>query len=354
VASQRRLGSMLRAAALSAGRPETMVRGAQWRWQLARGEDRFVPDDSMVAAADRAARVWAADVAGPIAPGSEAHKAAFCYMLLDTHNPYRPSIIDWPELDSDARGRLVGLPIWDIAVRTEGKARLRVLSYGEAITDPLLRQAIELDGFEEGRHKEVLSNLVRAYGIRLASEPEYHRPRDPEWAFMVTGFSECIDSVFAFGLFALAKRSGFFPPALVDTFEPVMQEEGRHILFFVNWVAWHRRNLPLWRRPIFWAKIFGVWAFLVWERIGLARGFGGAGDGEGGMASQDNNFTLTGSKSVSAADLSVKALIDVCLAENDRRLSGYDRRLLRPTVMPCLLRFVRRFLPRSDSRAALS
>jgi hypothetical protein len=275
-------------------------------------------------------------------------------MLLDTHNPYKPSIIDWPELDPEARNRLVSLPIWDIAVQTEGKARLRVLSYGEEIADPLLRQAIELDGFEEGRHKEVLANLVQAYGIRLAPEPEYRRPSDPEWAFMVTGFSECIDSVFAFGLFALAKRSGFFPPALVDTFEPVMQEEGRHILFFVNWVAWHRRNLPLWRRPIFSAKILGVWAFLVWERIGLARGFGGAGDGEGEMASQDNNFTLTGSKSVGAADISVRALIDVCLRENDRRLSGYDPRLLRPAVVPRLLRVVCRFLPRADSGIAAS
>jgi hypothetical protein len=72
------------------------------------------------------------------------------------------------------------------------------------------------------------------------------------------------------------------------------------------------------------------------------------------MMPQDNNFTLTGSKSVGAVDLSVKALIDVCLAENDRRLSGYDPRLLRPMVMPCLLRFVRCFLPRSDSRAAAS
>src|SRR5260370_15372807 len=112
------------------------------------------------------------------------------------------------------------------------------------IEDTLLRRAVELDGFEDGRHKEVLSNLVEAYGIRLAPEPEYRRPRDPEWAFMVTGFSECIDSFFAFGLFALGKRSAFFPPPLVDTFEPVMQEEGRPILFFVNWGACHQRKLP--------------------------------------------------------------------------------------------------------------
>src|SRR5215468_2072291 len=311
-------------------------------------------DEAAVEAADRAARIWAAGISGPIAPGSEAHKTAFCRMLLDTHNPYKPSIIDWPVLDAEARERLVSLPIWDIAVQTEGKARQRVLSYAAVIEDPLLRRAVELDGFEEGRHKEVLANLVQAYGIGLAPEPEYRRPRDPEWAFMVTGFSECIDSVFAFGLFALAKRSGFFPPALVDTFEPVMQEEGRHILFFVNWVAWHRRNLPLWRRPIFWAKILAVWAFLVWERIGIARQFDGAGDGEGGMVPQDNNFTLTGSQAVGAGDLSVRGLIEVCLAENDRRLSGYDPRLLRPTVVPSLMRFVRRFMGRSGSGMAAS
>ena len=311
-------------------------------------------DHAAVAAADRAARIWAAGESGPIAPGSEAHKTAFCRMLLDTHNPYKPSIIDWPVLDPEARDRLVKLPIWDIAVQTEGKARLRVLSYAETIEDALLRQAIELDGFEEGRHKEVLSNLVEAYGIRLTAEPEYLRPRDPEWAFLVTGFSECIDSFFAFGLFALAKRSGFFPPALVDTFEPVMQEEGRHILFFVNWVAWHKRNLPPWRRPIFWSKVLAVWGFLIWERIGLARGVGGAGDEESGAVPQDNNFTLTGSKAVGAVDLSVTALIDVCLEENDRRLSGYDARLLRPNLVPRLMRFARRFMRQPGPAAAPS
>jgi hypothetical protein len=296
-------------------------------------------DDPAAAAADRAARIWAASESGPISPGSEAHKRAFCRMLLDTHNRYKPSIIDWPVLDPEARDRLVSLPIWDIAVQTEGKARQRVLSYARAVEDGLLRQAVELDGFEEGRHKEVLSNLVQAYGIPLAAEPEYLPPKDPEWAFMVTGYSECIDSFFAFGLFALAKRSGFFPPALVDTFEPVMQEEGRHILFYVNWVAWHRRNLPRWRRALFAAKIAAVWAFLIWERIGIARHAGKAGR-------QDNNFTVTGSKAVGAVDLSLASLIDVCLEQNDLRLSGYDARLLRPHAVPRLMRFARRFMRR--------
>ena len=309
-------------------------------------------DDAAVKAADRAARIWSAPEAGPIAPGSEAHKATFCRMLLDTHNPYKPSIIDWPELDAEARNRLVGLPIWDIAVQTEGKARLRVLSYANMIADPLLRRAVELNGFEEGRHKEVLSNLVEAYGIRLAPEPAYLTPRDPEWAFMVTGFSECIDSFFAFGLFALAKRSGFFPPALVDTFEPVMQEEGRHILFFVNWVTWHERNLAVWRRPFFLAKVLAVWVFLVWERLGLARSVGAAD--APATALQDNNFTLTGSKAVGAIDLSVCELIDLCLKENERRLSGYDARLLRPTFVPRLMRLVRLLMSRRSAAVAAS
>ena len=91
----------------------------------------------------------------------------------------------------------------------------------------LLRKAIELNGFEERRHRHVLANLVEAYGIKLAPEPVYEKPKDPEWAFMVTGYSECIDSFFAFGLFKAAKDTGYFPPELVETFDPVVNEEGR-------------------------------------------------------------------------------------------------------------------------------
>jgi hypothetical protein len=272
---------------------------------------------------------------GPIRLGSEAHIWLACRTLLDTFNPYKPAVIDWPALDGEARDRLVSLPIWDIAVQTEGRARLNVASYAATIADPLLREAIELNAFEEGRHKHVLSNLVAAYGISLVPEPEYTVQGDVEWAFMVTGYSECIDSFFAFGLFESAKRTGFFPEALIDTFEPVIQEETRHILFFVNWAAWHRRNMPLWRRPWFELKVLGVWLFLIWERIRIAR--------DVGSGVQDNNFTVTGAKSL-GSDINVGELIDLCLSENTRRMSRYDKRLLRPRVVPAFARLVRRFL----------
>jgi hypothetical protein len=275
--------------------------------------------------------------AAPIRFGSDEHKTLFCRTLLDTFNPYKPAVIDWPKLDSEVRDRLVGLPIWDIAVQTEGRARLNVASYAKVTPDPLLRKAIELNAFEEGRHKHVLSNLVQAYGIALAPEPHYEVQGNPEWAFMVTGYSECIDSFFAFGLFESAKRSGFFPEELVDTFEPVIQEEARHILFFVNWASWHRRTMPLWRRPYFELKVLAVWLFLIWERIGTARDMG--------SGVQDNNFTVTGAKAV-GDDINVAELIDVCLGENSRRMSHYDQRLKRPFAVPALARLARRFLRR--------
>src|SRR5438067_13202399 len=124
-------------------------------------------DSATVAAADHAARHWRFGEGGAAGPGDDQHRTMFSRMLLDTFNPYKPAVIKWPELDEPARQRLINLPIWDIAVQTEGRAKLRVLSYARTVQDPLLREAFELMAFEEGRHKEVLSHFVRAYGLEL-------------------------------------------------------------------------------------------------------------------------------------------------------------------------------------------
>jgi len=301
-------------------------------------------DPRLIEAADRTARAWQHSGTAPLRLGSEEHKQAACAMFRETFNPYKPSIIEWPRLEPDAQNRLTSLPIWDIAVQTEGNARLRMLSYARRHPDPAWNAAIEQNGWEEGRHKVVISDLVRSYGIQLEPEPEYLEPKDAEWAYMTTGFSECVDSFFAFGLFDLARQSGYFPPELVDTFEPVIQEEARHILLFANWLAWHRRNLPIHKRIWFELRVWAVWVSIGWERIGLARGMGGGPKAAKGAENQDVNFTVNGANSMSNHDVSLREMLGICLAENDRRFAGYDQRLLRPTTMPALVRFALFFM----------
>ncbi|MFT8423082.1 MAG: ferritin-like domain-containing protein [Gluconacetobacter sp.] len=306
-------------------------------------------DTKTVAEADFNARHWSSPVPGPLKPGSPEHKRAVAEMFRDTFNPYKPSVIAWPKLDPETLRRVTSLPIWDIAVQTEGKARLRMAAYARMIDDPDMKDALSRNAWEENRHKEVLSKLVEAYDIKMAPEPPYIEPRDTEWAYLVTGFSECVDSFFAFGLFALAQRSGFFPAELIETFEPVMQEECRHILLFANWLAWHRATMPLWHRPWFELRVLAVWVFLVYERIGLATSI----DADGNVQEQDNNFTVSGAKDMTNMDVSLRDMIDLCLEENERRFSGYDPRLLRPKLAPNLARFLRLFLRRPSGARAL-
>jgi hypothetical protein len=271
--------------------------------------------------------------------GSDAHKRAFCRMLLDTHDPYKPAVIDWPTLSPEAFGRLTALPIWNIAVQIEGRASIAVRSYGEAVADPLLKEAILMDGGEEARHKDVLSKMVASYGIVLDPEPDYPAPADAEWAFMMTGYAECLDSFFAFGLFEVARRSGFFPEALVETFEPVIQEEARHILFFVNWLAWHRRRLSLPARLWFNLRCFACFLGRIKGRIDTAFDV----KGKEGDRKKDKNFTATTSKAF-AGHLKIGDLLRLCLAENDRRMAKYDARLLRPVLVPTLVKLALKFV----------
>jgi len=53
---------------------------------------------------------------------------------------------------------------------------------------------------------------------------------------------------------------------------------------------------------------------------------------------------FTGSRAIGCGNVSAAAVIDICLGENERRFAGYDPRLLRPRLMPRLMRFARRFM----------
>jgi hypothetical protein len=263
--------------------------------------------------------------------GSEEHRDLFCRVFVETHDRYDPRRLSWPDMDAAALARLRSLPFWTEAVTTEGNTAAKVQALARIEPDPVLREAIELQGVEEARHSALLRLMTERYGLPVREEPPDPLPTDLEWGFVRTEYGECFDSFFAFGLFHFAKESGFFPPSLVTIFEPIVQEEARHILFFANWIAYRRKRLPLVRQPGHCARRSLALVLQAWRRLETARGI------------HTGDFAMKGHGAINAS-ISPRAFVDVCLGENERRLGRYDPRLLRPALVPAIARMVRPFL----------
>jgi hypothetical protein len=231
-------------------------------------------------------------------------------------------------LDDAQVGRLRALPFWGEAVASERTAAARVRAMAEVERDPVLREAIAMQAYEEERHAKLLDCLLRHYDIPVPpGRPDV--PRDAEWGFLRMGYGELFDSFFAFGLFRFASETGLFPQPLVRIFDGVMQEEARHILFFANWTAFQRVQLPTGQRP---------W-FLLRRAIGLSlQAIGRARTAlQIRGADSPDDFTMHVPESI--GEVTIRRLAQICLEENERRLAKYDPDLLRPTTVPRLVRF---------------
>ena len=270
--------------------------------------------------------------------GSDEHKRLLCRTFIETHDPFRPESIAWPDLDDEGVARMRALPVWKEAARTEAATAVKVQALGESETDPELKEAIALQGFEEGRHAQIIALLTRHYGIPTDSFDASERPKNPKWTFLRTGYGECLDSFFAFGLFDIGRRTEFFHEDLILLFDQIMQEEARHILFIVNWAAYLRARTFLPLRPAFDARRAWNVAAQAFDRVKGAMAMG-----KGGATSQQG-FTLKSHTSL--GDFTLRSFLELCLAENERRLSPYDARLLRPALVPPIIRAVVRVLPR--------
>lgn len=261
--------------------------------------------------------------------GSDAHKELFCSSLIGSHRAYQPADLPWPELDDMSLARLRAIPIWTMALEIEINAGQMLSGYAQTEPDPLVRQALALQGYEEDRHGRILAHMVQKYGLH-ASPQELPAP-PTRAAFVDFGYNECVDSFAGFGIFRLARESQILPDTLTSVFTRVLVEEARHIVFFVNWIAWERTRRGL-RGPIVQAlPTLLQYANAILRRVknGMAMESGQPNE------SKDNTQTIDLFSDV-MGNLTPAKFVRACLEENERYMRDFDPRLLRPRVIPTL------------------
>jgi hypothetical protein len=261
--------------------------------------------------------------------GTQEHKELFCRSFIDSYLDYEPEKLPWPKLEGVSLERLRGIPFWKEALITEREAGAMVGAFADTIKDPLLKEAIALQAKEESRHARMIEYLINYYEVEISEPPAVVVPDNIETAFIDFGFGECLDSFFAFGMFEIARQGNYLPEPMFNIFNPIIDEEARHIVFFVNWVTY----LQIERGQGFSAlrSARTLWHYGRALR-NLISAFGGAQDKDGKpfTASEASHFM---------DNLTPELFFSISLQENAKRMSVFDPRLLQPQLMPTLSQF---------------
>jgi hypothetical protein len=283
--------------------------------------------------------------------GSEEHKRLLCETFIASHNRYEPKDLPWPQLDDVSLARLRAIPIWTMALDIEISAGSMLEGFSKTESDPLVRDALALQGYEESRHGRMLAEMIRRYGLTVRTKEPTDDPT--RRAFIHFGYDECVDSFAGFGIFKLAREARILPESLTSLFARVLEEEARHIVFFVNWIAWDRARRGL--TPPYMQIVPSLVSYItaIIRRVQGGSAMAGSGNNDGSAA--------MGLFSDVMRDLTPAKFLRACLTENDRYMRSFDRRLLRPRVIPTLgktalivmelTEAVRALLRRSEARA---
>jgi hypothetical protein len=259
--------------------------------------------------------------------GSEAHKVLFCRQFIDSYTEFDPAALCWPTLDPTSLKQLRTVPFWREVRHTERRAGAIVTAFAATIAEPLVREAVQLQAREETRHARLLTVMIERYGIHAPELPLEPLNPDLEAGFIDFGFGECLDSFLGFGAFKFARQSGFLPDTMFDIFDLLMLEETRHIVFFINWMAWrerqHGRGVALLRS----ANALRYYARAIGRLAGTVRRGQKENDGRDFSATQASMF-LDG--------FSFRTFVEECYLENARRMAAFDPALLQPRFMPRL------------------
>jgi len=276
--------------------------------------------------------------------GSQEHRDAFCTHFTQTYVEYDPKTLPWPVLDAAALHRLQAVPFWEEVFYTERRAGAIVGAFTETVDDPVLKAALALQGEEETRHANLIRVMIDRYGLDAPERPMEDLGPDIETRFKDFGFGECLDSFLGFGLFKIAWQAEFLPREMLQIFETLMYEETRHIVFFINWMAYTEARRGWLARTVSPLTSLHYYLRAVYRMAGLARRGKQLNDGQNFAATQVGVF-LDGFK--------FRRFLEDCYAENSRRMSVFEPELLRPSFLPQLAEVALKALRLWSARAEI-
>jgi hypothetical protein len=259
--------------------------------------------------------------------GLNAHKALFCRHFIETHRVFDAAALPWPELDEITIARLNAIPFWSVAVAAERNAGKMVTRFAQTVEDPLIREALAVQGVEETRHAQILEEMLKRYGVPIKEKAPIP-VNDSERAFLDFGYEECIDSFFGFGIFGLARAIQLFIPALTDIFEIVLVEEARHVTFFVNWVDYERERRGRGAKPL--TAVATALGYLRAVKRIVTTFAPGAKDGpkmDGVGFGAEGVFAIVDG-------ITWRDFLRSCVTEHDTYMAAMPAGLARPTVLP--------------------
>src|SRR5258707_8819231 len=110
-----------------------------------------------------------------------------------------------------------------------------------------------------------------------------------------------------FAFYKMARQSGFLPEQMFELLDTLMYQETRHIVFFVNWMAYRqvqRRRGARWRRATASLRFY---TRALKRMVGAAR--------QGAEANDGKDFSTT-QASVFLDGFTFRRFLEDCYAEN--------------------------------------
>ena len=152
-------------------------------------------------------------------------------------------------------------------------------------------------------------------------------------------FDQYLDAFVLWGWFSVAREQQYLPEALLNVWEPILDEDARHSLFFANWSAGQQFSLGnSWRRLRSLGQ-HGSEFLGLWDRFG--------------RRIEDATLPKTASSTdIFMGQLTAKQLLTRCIEAHDQRLAEVEPPLIRPQLAPQVTQWLLRILQAWPERQA--